>query len=70
MNSLVYVDVIENEKSKHDLDAFCSISVQCAWIFFFYKYSKFWSISSNKKVDLKPLFSEECDSNGELENIK
>ena len=28
-------------------------------VFFFYKYSKFWSISLDKKVDLKPLFSEE-----------
>ena len=26
----------------------------------FYKYVKFWSISLDKKVDLKPLFSEEC----------
>ena len=27
---------------------------------FFYRYGKFWSISPDKKVDLKPLFSEEC----------
>ena len=31
------------------------------WVFFFYKYSKFWSVLPDKKVDLKPLFSEECD---------
>ena len=30
------------------------------WVFFFYKYGKFWSILPDKKVDLKPLFSEEC----------
>ena len=30
------------------------------WVFFFYKYSKFWSVSPDKKVDLKPFFSEEC----------
>ena len=29
-------------------------------VFFFYKYDKFWSILPDKKVDLKPLFSEEC----------
>ena len=29
------------------------------WVFFFYKYGKFWSILRDKKVDLKPLFSEE-----------
>ena len=29
------------------------------WVFFFYKYGKFWSILPDKKVDLKPLFSEE-----------
>ena len=30
------------------------------WVFFFYKYGKFWSVLLDKKVDLKPLFSEEC----------
>ena len=30
------------------------------WVFFFYKYSKFWSVLLDIKVDLKPLFSEEC----------
>ena len=30
-----------------------------AWVFFFYKYGKFWSISPEQKVDFKPLFSEE-----------
>ena len=33
------------------------------WVFFFYKYGKFWSILPDKKVDLKPLFSDECISN-------
>ena len=31
----------------------------CMWVFFFCKYSKFWSVLQDKKVDLKPLFSEE-----------
>ena len=30
-----------------------------AWVFFFYKYGKFWSISPEQKVELKSLFSEE-----------
>ena len=30
------------------------------WVFSFYKYGKFWSVLLDKKVDLKPLFSEEC----------
>ena len=30
------------------------------WVFLFHKYGKFWSVSLDKKVDLKPLFSEEC----------
>ena len=29
------------------------------WVFFFYKYGKFWSVLPDKKVDLKTLFSEE-----------
>ena len=29
------------------------------WIFFFYKYGKFWSISPEQKVERKPLLSEE-----------
>ena len=33
------------------------------WVFFFYKYDKFWSVLRDKKVDLKPLFSEECLTN-------
>ena len=60
MNAPVYVDidqgilkvklkVAQNEKQK-----------KTTWVFFFDKYSKFWSISPDKKVDLKPLFSKEC----------
>ena len=30
------------------------------WVFLFYKYGKFWSISPEQKVELKPFFSEEC----------
>ena len=33
------------------------------WVFFFHKYSKFWSILLDKKVDLKLLFSEEGSLN-------
>ena len=29
------------------------------WVFFFYRYGKFWSIFPEQKVKLKPLFSEE-----------
>ena len=32
------------------------------WVFFFYKYRKFWNISLEHKVERKPLFSEECFS--------
>ena len=57
MNAPVYVDidqgihkvklkVARNEKRKK----------LPTWVFFFYKYSKFWSVSLDKKVDLKPLF--------------
>ena len=60
MNALVYVNidqgihkvklkVARNEKQK-----------KTTWVFFFYKYGKFWSIFPDKKVDLKTLFSEEC----------
>ena len=33
---------------------------KATWVFFFYKYGKFCSVLPNKKVVLKPLFSEEC----------
>ena len=33
-----------------------------AYVFFFYEYGKFWSISLDKNVDLNPLFSEEWNS--------
>ena len=26
------------------------------WVFFFYKYGRFWSVSPDKTIDLKPLF--------------
>jgi len=26
------------------------------WVFFFYKYGKFWSISPEQKIELKPFF--------------
>ena len=29
------------------------------WVFFFYNYGKFWSVSPEQKAELKPLFSEE-----------
>ena len=34
-----------------------------AWVFFLYKYGKFWSLSLEQKVELKPLFYEECHRN-------
>ena len=33
------------------------------WDFYFYKYGKFCSVLQDKKVDLKPLFSEEWEYN-------
>ena len=30
-----------------------------AWVSFIYKYGKFWSLSPEQKVEVKPLFSEE-----------
>ena len=44
----VKLKVAQNEKQK-----------KTTWVFFFYDYSKFSSVSPDKKVDLKPLFSEE-----------
>ena len=58
MNALVYVDIdrgIHKVKLKNALNE----KQKTMWVFFFYKYGKFWSILRDKKVDLKPLFSEE-----------
>ena len=56
MNALVYVKIDQGifkiklkERKK-----------TTTWVFFFYKYGKFWSIPQEQKVDLKPLFSEKC----------
>ena len=59
MNALVYVDIdrgIHKGKLKNALN---EKQKKTTLVFFFYKYGKFWSISPDKKVDLKPLFSEE-----------
>ena len=59
MNALVYVDIdrgIHKVKLKNALN---EKQKKTTWVFFFYKYTKFWSILPDKKVDLKPHFSEE-----------
>ena len=59
-NALVYFDIdwgIHKVKPKNAWNEKQKITM---WVFFFYKYGKFWSISLDKKVDLRPLFPEEC----------
>ena len=69
MNALVYVDIdqgIHMVKNKNALNEKRKMK-KTTWVFFFYKYGKFWSVLSDKKVDLKPLFSEECPSTDEAQ---
>ena len=57
MNALVYVNIdwgIHEVKLKNALN---EKQKKTTWVFFFYKYGKFWSISWEQKVELKPLFS-------------
>ena len=59
INALVYVNIdwgIHKRKLKNALN---EKQKKTTWVFFFYKYGKFWSVSPDKKVDLKTLFSEE-----------
>ena len=61
MNALVYVDIEQGIYKVKLKVALKWKTKKTMWVFFFYKYGKFWSILPDKKVDLKPLFSEECN---------
>ena len=59
MNALVYVDIDQGIRKGKLKVALNEKQKKTTWVFFFYKYSKIWSVSPDKKVDLKPIFSEE-----------
>ena len=42
------------------MNALVYVDKNNTWVFFFHKYSKFWSISLGHKFECRPLFSEEC----------
>ena len=63
MNALVYVDIDQGIHKVKLKVARNGKQKKTAWVIFFYKYGKFWSILTDKKVDLKPLFSEEWHGN-------
>ena len=59
-NALVYVD-IDQGIHKVKLKIACNEKQKkTTWVFFIYKYGKFWRVLPEQKVDLKPLFSKEC----------
>ena len=60
MNALVYVDIDQGIYKGELKNALNEKQKKTTWVFFYYKYGKFWSVLPDKKVDLKPLFSEEC----------
>ena len=60
MNAPVYVDIDQGIHKVKLKVALHEKWKKTTWVFFFYKYGKFWSIPQEQKVDLKPLFSEEC----------
>ena len=58
-NALVYVNIDQSiHKVKPKVDQKWKVK-KIAWVFFFYKYGKFWWVLLEQKVELKPLFSEE-----------
>ena len=59
MNALVYVDIDQGIHKVKVKIALNEKQKKTMCVFFFNKYSKFWSILPDKKVDLKPFFSEE-----------
>ena len=59
MNAPVYVEIDQGILKVKLRNARNEKQKKTMWVFFFYKYGKFWSVSLDKKVDLKPLFSEE-----------
>ena len=60
MNALVYVDIDQGiHKGKNES---CSKwkTKKTTWVFFLYKYRKFWSFSSEFKLERKTLILEVC----------
>ena len=62
MNALFYADKDQGIHKGKTQSCSKWKTKKTTWVFFFYKHSKFWSVSLGQKVERKPVFSEECIS--------
>ena len=61
MNALVYVDIDQGIHKGKNESCLKWKTKKTTWVFFLYEYRKFWSISSEFKLELKTFILEVCE---------